>query len=218
MVGQLRLRVFRALCEEDRARLGGAWDAGAPWARHHAITVRRDALLADGMAGLGALTAAQLKGPVRIRFVNGLGAEEAGVDGGGLFKDFMDDLVKQAFSPGTGLFRASDEQARPPCSLPNTCSTPLLNRASELPTARATRTVASEQLSSIVCADPPVLSHCSAQELYPDPAATSAADQPRFRFLGAVLGKTLYEGLLAEVLSPSHSVHLHSSSLGLIPP
>lgn len=40
-----------------------------------------------------------LRGRVRIQFVNELGMEEAGIDGGGLFKDFMEHLVQEV-----GLF------------------------------------------------------------------------------------------------------------------
>jgi len=36
-----------------------------------------------------------LRGRVRIQFVNELGMEEAGIDGGGLFKDFMEHLVQE---------------------------------------------------------------------------------------------------------------------------
>lgn len=35
---------------------------------------------------------------MRIQFVNEHGMEEAGIDGGGLFKDFMEHLVKEARS------------------------------------------------------------------------------------------------------------------------
>jgi hypothetical protein len=66
--------------------------------------VRRDEVLEDGYAGLHALPGSALKSVIRIQFTNALGAAEAGVDGGGLFKDFLDDLVKDAFSPGRGLF------------------------------------------------------------------------------------------------------------------
>jgi ubiquitin-protein ligase E3 C len=35
-----------------------------------------------------------LKGLVRVQFVNEHGVEEAGVDGGGLFKDFLSALIE----------------------------------------------------------------------------------------------------------------------------
>jgi hypothetical protein len=58
------------------------------------VTIRREKLLSDGFAQLNRLGDG-LKGRVRIQFVNEHGIEEAGVDGGGLFKDFLENLVKE---------------------------------------------------------------------------------------------------------------------------
>lgn len=41
------------------------------------------------------------QGRVRVSFVNDFGAEEAGMDQGGLFKEFLTDLAKDAFHPGS---------------------------------------------------------------------------------------------------------------------
>ncbi len=42
---------------------------------------------------------------IRVTFVNELGVEEAGVDGGGIFKDFMENVTKVAFAIQYGLFK-----------------------------------------------------------------------------------------------------------------
>ena len=42
---------------------------------------------------------------VRVTFVNELGVEEAGVDGGGIFKDFMEGITKTGFDVQYGLFK-----------------------------------------------------------------------------------------------------------------
>ena len=39
-----------------------------------------------------------MRGRVRIQFMDDHGTHEAGIDGGGLFKDFMEGLVKEGFS------------------------------------------------------------------------------------------------------------------------
>lgn len=41
--------------------------------------------------------------------VSDLGTEEAGIDGGGVFKEFMDALTKRAFDPQYALFRSTPE-------------------------------------------------------------------------------------------------------------
>ena len=62
------------------------------------------------MDALGPLPPGQLKGRVQVMFVNAAGQEEAGIDGGGLFKEFVDQLTKAAFDPdGNDLFSATDE-------------------------------------------------------------------------------------------------------------
>ena len=47
---------------------------------------------------------AALKSRMQITFVNEQGLEEAGIDGGGVFKEFMDTLCKRAFDPQVFLF------------------------------------------------------------------------------------------------------------------
>jgi ubiquitin-protein ligase E3 C len=108
----LRARLFRERCERDRENVLAASTGGAmlPW---HVppttlVTVRRDALFEDGFTGLGPLRPDQLKGILRVRFVNELGAPEAGVDGGGLFKDFLDGFWGAAFRV-PGLWNATED-------------------------------------------------------------------------------------------------------------
>lgn len=63
------------------------------------LCFRRDQLLDDSYSQLKAMNADRLKGRLRIAYVNEAGLSEAGIDGGGLFKDFMEELLKQGFSP-----------------------------------------------------------------------------------------------------------------------
>ncbi|RZR95177.1 hypothetical protein BHM03_00023986, partial [Ensete ventricosum] len=42
---------------------------------------------------------------IRISFVNEFGVEEAGIDGGGIFKDFMENIIQAAFDVQYGLFK-----------------------------------------------------------------------------------------------------------------
>ena len=48
-----------------------------------------------------------IKDRLRIQFVDAHGMEEAGIDGGGLFKEFMHELVKNAFGPTYALFKST---------------------------------------------------------------------------------------------------------------
>ena len=91
-----------------------------------------------------------LKGIVRVQFTNEHGVEEAGVDGGGLFKDFLNDLIAASFDPvKTGLVAETPDRT-----------------------------------------------------LYPNPASVRRCGPDHLRkleFLGAMLGKAVYEGILVDL-------------------
>jgi hypothetical protein len=53
---------------------------------------------------------AALKNRIQIEFISEQGLQEAGIDGGGLFKEFMDALSKDMISEKYGLFQITDEQ------------------------------------------------------------------------------------------------------------
>jgi len=50
-----------------------------------------------------------MKGFIRVEFVDEYGNPEAGIDGGGLFKEFLTTLCTAAFHPGYGLFVETDD-------------------------------------------------------------------------------------------------------------
>ncbi|KAK9829627.1 hypothetical protein WJX72_006957 [[Myrmecia] bisecta] len=142
-----RARVFQTVVSGDRRHNREMEMAAMQFGTQHFVRIRRTNLLEDGFSQLNKLGDG-LKSRIRIQFVDEYGMEEAGVDGGGLFKDFMESLVKHGFDPNVGLFKATSD-----------------NR------------------------------------LYPNPAAQQAAQDALayFEFLGRMLGKALYEGILIEL-------------------
>jgi len=71
------------------------------------VKIRRDELYSDSMQSLNRL-GKRLRKRVQVTFVNKHGQEEAGIDGGGVFKEFLDDLIKDAFLPQT-VIEVSEE-------------------------------------------------------------------------------------------------------------
>ncbi|CAI0467572.1 unnamed protein product [Linum tenue] len=67
--------------------------------------IRRDHILEDAYNQMSALSEEDLRGLIRVTFVNELGVEEAGIDGGGIFKDFMENITRAAFDVQYGLFK-----------------------------------------------------------------------------------------------------------------
>lgn len=69
------------------------------------ISVRRTHLYEDAFDKLRPENEPDLKLKLRVQLINQAGADEAGVDGGGLFREFLSELLKSAFDPNRGLFR-----------------------------------------------------------------------------------------------------------------
>ena len=61
-------------------------------------------LLEDGMKAMEKITGANIKMRIQIQYINEYGEAEAGIDIGGLFKDFVTDLSDRIFDPNYGLF------------------------------------------------------------------------------------------------------------------
>ncbi|KAI9172891.1 ubiquitin-protein ligase (E3) [Blastocladiella emersonii ATCC 22665] len=140
-----RVNLFRTFVALDREATGNASDVLL--SERQKLTIRRDHIFEDGYAMLNGL-GSMLKGRLGITFVSELGMQEAGIDGGGVFKEFFTLLSKEAFSDDARLF------------------------------------------ASAATAD---------RAQYPRPDATRADDLRRFEFLGRIVGKALYDGLLVDV-------------------
>lgn len=150
-----RVLLFEKLLDDEKAQLG---HVRSEFAGALQVRVKRDEIVDQSFAFFQRTCAAQspaaLKSKMKVTFVNEQGLEEAGIDGGGVFKEFMDALTKRAFAPEADApFQATPEQL-----------------------------------------------------LYPNPVAltTPTADMTalvtldRFRFLGRVLAKAVYENILVE--------------------
>ncbi|KAL7420037.1 ubiquitin-protein ligase (E3) [Cryptotrichosporon argae] len=141
---QTRLEVFSAFVNADKARLG--LDTYIHRKRIRA-RIRRNNLAEDGFRQLDPAGPA-LKGQIKIAFIDQFGDEEAGIDGGGLFKEFLNSLTKEAFDANRGLWLVNDNN-----------------------------------------------------ELYPNPGgyAVEGHSLAWYAFMGRVLGKAIYEGILVDV-------------------
>ena len=102
-----RAQVFRRVVRDDRERLFGP-QAGL-MGHLEPVTVRRSHLYADAFEGLYPL-GKQMRSRVRISLVNQEGLREAGIDGGGLFREFLSDVLKLGFDPACGYFSAYANQ------------------------------------------------------------------------------------------------------------
>ncbi|KAG0261445.1 hypothetical protein BG011_001036 [Mortierella polycephala] len=100
-----RLEIFRDFIKEEKAQRAQSLALVRP-DLHQAVLVRvrRGYILEDGYQNLGQLSANGWKNTIRVKFVNETGADEAGIDQGGPFKEFMESFLEAGFSPNLNLF------------------------------------------------------------------------------------------------------------------
>lgn len=135
----------------------------------------------DGYEQLRQLSQHAMKGVIRVKFVNDLGVDEAGIDQDGVFKEFLEEIIKRVFDPALNLFK-------------------VLQGGSGLPAA--TRRRHENRMAGLAPhkASPPCLSPSSSQttsgdeRLYPSPTSYIHENYLQlFEFVGKMLGKAVYE-------------------------
>ncbi|KAI0061554.1 HECT-domain-containing protein [Artomyces pyxidatus] len=141
-----RVEIFREFIAYDMETAGAGRRDMSNFHKRARATVRRGHVAEDGFDKLGD---ADLRMPIEIRFIDAFGEPEAGIDGGGVFKEFLTELCKEVFDTDRGLWLANKNN-----------------------------------------------------EIYPNPGAY--ATEPHslnwYRFIGRILGKALYEGILVDVV------------------
>ncbi|GIX63427.1 HECT-domain (ubiquitin-transferase) domain-containing protein [Babesia caballi] len=100
----VRLQLLVAYIKRDQVNHRDQWRS-----MYHVMphVIRRTHIVEDGMTAFASLTGSQLKGVIRVIFVDETGVREEGVDGGGLFKEFLISLCGIIFNPAYGIFEES---------------------------------------------------------------------------------------------------------------
>ncbi|KAL3532022.1 hypothetical protein ACH5RR_005543 [Cinchona calisaya] len=114
-----RVEMFRELVNMDKASRRMAGEVIGPGPGSVEIVIRRGHIVEDGFKQLNTL-GSRLKSSIHVSFVSESGLPEAGLDYGGLSKEFLTDITKAAFSPEYGLFSQSSTSDR--LLIPNTAA------------------------------------------------------------------------------------------------
>ncbi|CAN8066881.1 unnamed protein product [Agarophyton chilense] len=141
-----RAKIFQNWIAEERKKANGG-EFFFPSASHR-LSVRRNFIFQDAYRVLNVL-GPTLKSTIRVKFIDEHGIEEAGIDGGGVFKEFMHEVLRIGFSPYPyGLFKETPDGL-----------------------------------------------------LYPNPDAPVGNEdfKQQFAFLGRLLGKAVFDGVLVNV-------------------
>ncbi|OCT98166.1 ubiquitin-protein ligase E3B [Xenopus laevis] len=142
-----RVLLFRNIVTKEKEKLGLVeTNTASPHVTH--ITIRRSRMLEDGYDQLRQLSQNAMKGVIRVKFVNDLGVDEAGIDQDGVFKEFLEEIIKRVFDPALNLFKTTS----------------------------------------------------SGDRLYPSPTSYIHENYLQlFEFVGKMLGKAVYEGIVVDV-------------------
>ncbi|XP_054811320.1 E3 ubiquitin-protein ligase UPL7 isoform X1 [Prosopis cineraria] len=106
-----RVEMFREFIRMDKASRKMAGEISEPGSRAIEIVVRRGHIVEDGFRQLNSL-GTRLKSSIHVSFVSECGLPEAGLDYGGLSKEFLTDISKAAFAPEYGLFSQTSTSER----------------------------------------------------------------------------------------------------------
>ncbi|KAL0344726.1 UNVERIFIED_CONTAM: E3 ubiquitin-protein ligase UPL7 [Sesamum radiatum] len=98
-----RVKMFREFISMDKVSRRLAGEGTGPGSRSIGVVIRRGHIFEDGLQQLNSL-GSRLKSAIHVSFVSESGLPEAGLDYGGLSKEFLTDLSKVAFSAEYGLF------------------------------------------------------------------------------------------------------------------
>jgi ubiquitin-protein ligase E3 C len=151
-----------------RARIMQRPDAGRHFDKHTA-KIRRENEFEDAFEQFYPLGAG-LKEPIQITFMDQFGSPEAGIDGGGVTKEFLTSVTNRAFAPtdNIDMFVENDQHLL----YPN-------------PTAV-------EELRA-------ALRQTGFNDRSPESRLQVSEMLQRYEFLGRIIGKCLYEGILVDV-------------------
>lgn len=144
---EVRSKIFQSWIAAERDHANGGSSFILP-ERELTVTVRRNTIFEDAFKELNGLGEG-LRAKIRVVFIDEHDMQEAGIDGGGMFKEFMYEVLRLGFSPFSyALFKSTPDE-----------------------------------------------------HIYPNPDAPVAVEsfKTQFKFLGQMLGKAVFDGLLVDI-------------------
>jgi ubiquitin-protein ligase E3 C len=119
-----RLKLFERIVTTNRIEIQGQHNSN-PFSMESGfkpgipVRIMRGRVLEDGLSTMNKL-GRDMRKRIVVHYLNEAGAQEAGVDVGGLFKEFWTDLSAIAFDPNYALFRVTEGAGN--CMYPNPAS------------------------------------------------------------------------------------------------
>lgn len=98
-----RVNILQGLLSADKLQYQGDLQ-GFLQGPSISLTVRRSHLYEDAYDKLRPENETDMRPRFRVQMINNIGLEEVGIDGGGVFREFLSELIKAAFDPNRGFF------------------------------------------------------------------------------------------------------------------
>lgn len=98
-----RVNILQGLLAADKLKSQGDLQNFLQGPSLH-IKIRRTHLYEDSFEKLSPENEPDLKPKLKVHMINAVGLDEAGIDGGGIFREFLSELIKTAFDPNRGFF------------------------------------------------------------------------------------------------------------------
>ena len=106
---ETRVEIFRGFIDRDRERYANNQAFFDPESSGQ-TPIQRAKILEDAFSSLNTMSRTAWKSPFHIQLVDQFGLPEAGIDGGGVTKEFLTAVCKEAFDPSTGLFMETPDR------------------------------------------------------------------------------------------------------------
>ncbi|KAK0382734.1 hypothetical protein NLU13_9830 [Sarocladium strictum] len=167
---ETRVKIFRKFIQMDRnSREGNSFSFLDPQAKHHA-RIRRGMLFEDAYNAFFSIGDG-LKDLISITFIDKFGAPEAGIDGGGVTKEFLTSVISEAFGAGDEDLQMFTTNSAG-LVYPNPTAVDVLREQLRKNGLREGGTEWNDAINELL---------------------------KRYEFLGRIFGKCMYEGILVDV-------------------
>ncbi|XP_076346418.1 ubiquitin-protein ligase E3C [Tachypleus tridentatus] len=104
-----RVKIFQSLVLKDKVDNQGEM-SNFLMGSSIQVLIRRNYIYEDAFDKFSPENEPNLKPRMRVQVVNQAGVDEAGVDGGGIFREFLNELLKTAFDPNRGFFKTTHDR------------------------------------------------------------------------------------------------------------
>lgn len=131
-----RVKIFQSIVQAERRNVGPDDSNFGPslffnhgMSQERFLTVHRGHVLEDAYHALGPHKSnVDVRKRVRIAFINEFGEQEAGIDGGGVFKEFLESVIKESTSLDVGLFKSTMDNKLYPSPMESSSTTDHLKK------------------------------------------------------------------------------------------